>query len=90
MSNPQENKILNDIQNEIMQFKIDINLLQDNLKQSKTQNEIEQFTRRAELGWVCTLMSPQFDFWYCKYDNGGSFIKKWHVGIHGRLDGILD
>ena len=39
MSNPQENKILNDIQNEIMQFKIDINLLQDNLKQSKTQNE---------------------------------------------------
>ena len=50
MSNPQENKILNDIQNEIMQFKIDINLLQDNLKQSKTQNEIEQFTRRAELG----------------------------------------
>ena len=50
MSNPQENKILSDIQNEIMQFKIDINLLQDNLKQSKTQNEIEQFTRRAELG----------------------------------------
>ena len=50
MSNPQENKILNDIQNEIMQFKIDINLLQDNLKQSKTQNEIEKFTRRAELG----------------------------------------
>ena len=50
MSNPQENKILNDIQNEIMQFKIDINLLQDNLKQSKTQNEIEQFSRRAELG----------------------------------------
>ena len=37
MSNPQENKILNDIQNEIMQFKIDINLLQDNLKQSKTE-----------------------------------------------------
>ena len=50
MSNPQENKILNDIQNEIMQFKIDINLLQDKLKQSKTQNEIEQFTRRADLG----------------------------------------
>ena len=37
MSNPQENKMLNYIQNEIMQFKIDINLLQDKLKQSKTQ-----------------------------------------------------
>ena len=35
MSNPQQNKILNDIQNEIMQFKIDINLLQNKLKQSK-------------------------------------------------------
>ena len=35
MSNPQQNKIPNDIQNEIMQFKIDINLLQDKLKQSK-------------------------------------------------------
>ena len=38
MSNPQQNKILNDIQNEIMQFKIDINLLQDKLKQSKRNN----------------------------------------------------
>ena len=38
MSNPQQNKILNDIQNEIMQFKIDINLLQDELKQSKRNN----------------------------------------------------
>ena len=32
MSNPQQNKVLNDIQNEIMKFKIDINLLQDKLK----------------------------------------------------------
>ena len=43
MSNPQQNKILNDIQNEIMQFKIDINLLQNKLKQSKIRNEIKQF-----------------------------------------------
>ena len=46
-------------------------------------------TLGAELVWVCTLMSPQFDFWYCKYDYGGSFIKRWHAGIYGRLDGIL-
>ena len=51
---------------------------------------IKIVTGGAELGWVCTLMSPQFDFWYCKYDYGGSFIKRWHVGIHGRLAGILD
>ena len=44
----------------------------------------------AEFVWICTLMSPQSDFWYCKYDYGGSFIKRWHVGIHGRLAGVLD
>ena len=32
MSNSQQNKVLNDIQNEIMKFKIDIDLLQNKLK----------------------------------------------------------
>ena len=47
MANLQQNKIFNDIQNEIMQFKIDINLLQDKLKKSKKQSllQIEQFRR---------------------------------------------
>ena len=54
------------------------------------RNGVGVFTRGADLGWVCTLISPQFDFWYCKYDYGGSFIKSWHVGIHGRLARILD
>ena len=51
MSNPQQNKILNDIQNEIMQFKIDINLLQDKLKQFKKQRllQIEQFKREINV-----------------------------------------
>ena len=37
MSNLKQNKIFNDIQNEIMQFKIDINLLQDKLKNLKNK-----------------------------------------------------
>ena len=37
MSNRQQNKIFNDIQNEIMKFKIDINLLQDKLKNLKNK-----------------------------------------------------
>ena len=47
MANLQQNKIFNDIQNEIMQFKMDINLLQDKLKKSKKQSllQIEQFRR---------------------------------------------
>ena len=47
MANLQQNKIFNDIQNEIMQFKIDINLLQDKLKKSKKQSllQIELFRR---------------------------------------------
>ena len=47
MANLQQNKIFNDIQNEIMQFKIDINLLQDKVKKSKKQSllQIEQFRR---------------------------------------------
>ena len=47
MANLQQNKIFNDIQNEIMQFKIDINLLQDKLKKPKKQSllQIEQFRR---------------------------------------------
>ena len=49
MSNSQKNKILNDIQNEIMQVKIDINLLQNKLKQSKIRNEIKQFKREINL-----------------------------------------
>ena len=49
MSNSQQNKILNDIQNEIMQVKIDINLLQNKLKQSKIRNEIKQFKREINL-----------------------------------------
>ena len=49
MSNSQQNKILNDIQNEIMQVKIDINLLQNKLKQSKIRNEIKQFKKEINL-----------------------------------------
>ena len=51
MSNPQQNKILNDIQNEIMQFKIDINLLQDSLNNLKKQRllQIEQFKREINV-----------------------------------------
>ena len=41
MSSLQQNKILNDIQNEIIQFKININLLQNKLKQSKIQNAVK-------------------------------------------------
>ena len=41
MSSLQQNKILNHIQNEIIQFKININLLQNKLKQSKIQNAVK-------------------------------------------------
>ena len=65
MSNPQQNKILNDIQNEIMQFKIDINLLQNKLKQSKIRNEIKQFKTEINLLQDKLKQSKKYKV-YCK------------------------